>query len=73
MLNNKNKAQGTIYWDPVKTNHTNCTPGSPAYCISSTSESEYYGSNGIPFNTLGWDTDIWQANPNSHPTLKPQN
>jgi len=61
----------SCYWDTSLTTQDTCYYASSDGCTSTANAaSSYYGASGIPFATLGWSTEIWQANSGSYPTLK---
>ncbi len=62
------------YWDIVLSGRNNCYTDGNIGCTFTNNEAElYYGSNGIPFTQLNWDTQIWEASENSFPILLEQN
>ncbi len=73
-----NMVSGTInnsYWDITLTGQSDCHSDGNTNCISTNnSESNYYGSEGIPFasNKLNWDAN-WTAQENNYPILAWQN
>ena len=62
------------YWDITLTGFSTCYLDSNTGCTATdNNEIAYYGSNGIPFTNLNWNTNIWVARNNNHPILSWQN